>query len=147
MARERRKTYMRKIEYIVVHCTASSQKWGVKDLEYEFYRRKGWKNPGYHYVVTADGKIHQMLAEAKVANGVRGYNQSSVHVAYVGGVDVDDGLKPVDNRTEAQKASLLKLVRLLRKKYPKAVVQGHRDFPNVRKDCPCFNARVEYYDA
>lgn len=136
---------MRKIEYIVVHCTASSQKWGVKDLEYEFYKAKGWKNPGYHYVVTADGKIHQMLAEAKVANGVKGYNGASVHVAYVGGVDVADGLKPIDNRTEAQKATLLKLLRLLRKRYPDAVIQGHRDFPNVRKDCPCFNARVEYY--
>jgi len=137
---------MRNIKYIVVHCTASPQEWGVKELENEFYKVKKWKNPGYHYVVTADGRIHQLLAEDKVANGVRGVNSVSVHVAYVGGVDVANGLAPTDNRTDAQKASLLKLVKILKRRYPQAVVQGHRDFPNVAKACPCFNARVEYHD-
>ena len=28
------------------------------------FKRKGWKNPGYHYVVSADGVVHQMLDEA-----------------------------------------------------------------------------------
>jgi len=137
---------MRNIKYIVVNCTASPQEWGVKELENEFYKVKKWKNPGYHYVVTADGRIHQLLAEDKVANGVRGVNSVSVHVAYVGGVDVANGLAPTDNRTDAQKASLLKLVKILKRRYPQAVVQGHRDFPNVSKACPCFNARTEYHD-
>ena len=64
---------MRKIERIFVHCTASSQSWGVKELWAEF-KAKGWKNPGYHYVITADGGIHQMLAVEEVSNGVKGYN-------------------------------------------------------------------------
>ena len=38
---------MRQIKFIFVHCTASSQKWGVKELLAEF-KAKGWKNPGYH---------------------------------------------------------------------------------------------------
>ena len=38
---------MRKIERIFVHCTASSQSWGVKELWAEF-KAKGWKSPGYH---------------------------------------------------------------------------------------------------
>lgn len=135
---------MRKIDYIVVHCTASPQTWGVRELENEFYKVKKWKNPGYHYVVTADGKIHQMLAEDKVSNGVKGYNSVSVNVAYVGGVDVANKLAPIDNRTAAQKASLDKLLRLLKGKYPNAIIQGHRDFPGVAKACPCFNARTEY---
>lgn len=134
---------MRNIKYIVVHCTASSQKWGVGDLRAEF-KRKGWKNPGYHYAVTADGVIHQMLSEDKVANGVRGYNGVSVHVAYVGGVDMANKLAPIDNRTEAQRKSLLSLLRLLRKRHPSATIQGHRDFPNVAKACPCFDAKAEY---
>lgn len=136
---------MRNIKYIVVHCTASSQKWGVQDLKMEF-SRKGWKNPGYHYVITTDGVIHQMLAEDKIANGVRGYNSVSVHVAYVGGVDLNKRLAPIDNRTEAQKQSLLSLLKLLRKRYPTARIQGHRDFPNVAKACPCFNTKEEYKD-
>lgn len=134
---------MRNIKYIAVHCTASSQKWGVRDLETEF-RRKGWKNPGYHYVITADGVIHQMLDEKKVSNGVRGYNTTTINIAYVGGVDTDNKLKPVDNRTEAQRKSLRVMLKRLKSRYPKAVIQGHRDFPNVAKACPCFDAKAEY---
>lgn len=135
---------MRHINYIAVHCTASPQTWGVKELEREFYQSKHWKNPGYHYVVTADGKIHQMLDEAKVSNGVKGYNHNSINVAYVGGVDVANKLKPIDNRTEAQKKSLLSLLKELHKRYPTAKIQGHRDFPNVKKACPSFDAKKEY---
>lgn len=144
---------MRKIERIFVHCTAGSQKATVNDIMTEF-RRKGWKIPGYHYVVTADGTIHKLLDEDKVSNGVHGYNSTSVNVAYTGGVDAK--LKSVDNRTEAQKESLLQLLRELRQRYPGAVIMGHRDISPDKngngivdpweriKDCPCFDAKDEY---
>lgn len=134
---------MRDIKYIVVHCTASSQSWTEKELLAEF-KRKGWKRPGYHYVVLKDGRVKQLLEPKEVANGVKGWNSESVHVAYVGGVDTGNGLKPVDNRTEAQKKSLLALLKLLRKRWPEAKIQGHRDFPKVAKACPCFDAKKEY---
>ena len=144
---------MRKIKYIAVHCTAGSQKSTVRDLELEF-KRKGWKAPGYHYVITADGKIHQLLDTENVSNGVKGYNSVTVNVAYTGGIDANG--KSEDNRTEAQKDSLIKLLKLLKQKYPEAVIQGHRDFSPDKngngvvdsweriKDCPCFNAKTEY---
>lgn len=77
---------MRKIERIFVHCTAGNQKQTVADLKKEF-KDKGWKNPGYHYIVLADGSIEQMLSEEQVSNGVKGYNSTSVNVAYTGGID------------------------------------------------------------
>lgn len=144
---------MRKIERIFVHCTAGSRKATVSDIMAEF-RRKGWKNPGYHYVVTADGTINKLLDEDNVSNGVQGYNSTSVNVAYTGGVDAK--LKSVDNRTEAQKESLLRLLRELRQRYPSAVIMGHRDISPDKngngivdpweriKDCPCFDAKDEY---
>ena len=146
---------MRNIKYIAVHCTAGSQKTTVRDLELEF-RRKGWKNPGYHYVITADGKIHQMLDTEKVSNGVKGFNSVTVNVAYTGGIDGKG--QPTDNRTTEQKGSLLALLKLLRKRYPDAVIQGHRDFsPDLNKNgkieknewikaCPSFDAKTEYKD-
>lgn len=146
---------MRKIERIFVHCTASSQAWGVGELSAEF-KRKGWKNPRYHYVVTSDGRIHQMLDDSKVSNGVKGYNSTSVNVAYVGGIDAKG--KAVDNRTAAQKKALVDLLKILRKRYPKAKILGHRDISpdqngNGRvdqweriKECPCFDAITEYKD-
>lgn len=144
---------MREIKYIAVHCTASSQQTTIKELQQEF-RRKGWKNPGYHYVVAADGAITQLLDEEKVSNGVKGFNSVSVNVAYIGGIDTTG--KPIDNRTDEQKASLRSLLKLLHKKYPTAVIQGHRDFsPDLNHDgritsneyikaCPCFDAKKEY---
>lgn len=144
---------MRTIKYIAVHCTASHQSMTIEGLKQEF-RRKGWVNPGYHYVVSPDGKITQLLDEDKVSNGVKGFNSVSINVAYIGGIDTNG--KPTDNRTDEQKASLRSLLKMLHKKYPTAVIQGHRDFsPDLNKDgkitpnewmkvCPCFNAKEEY---
>lgn len=144
---------MREIKYIAVHCTASSQHTTIKELQQEF-RRKGWKTPGYHYVVAADGAITQLLDNEKVSNGVKGFNSVSVNVAYIGGIDTAG--KPIDNRTDEQKASLRSLLKLLHKTYPTAVIQGHRDFsPDLNHDgritsneyikaCPCFDAKTEY---
>lgn len=144
---------MRNINYIAVHCTASHQSMTIEGLKQEF-KRKGWVNPGYHYVVSPDGKITQLLDEDKVSNGVKGFNSVSINVAYIGGIDTNG--KATDNRTDAQKASLRSLLKMLHKKYPTAVIQGHRDFsldlnkdgkitPNEwTKACPCFNAKEEY---
>jgi len=139
---------MRDIKRIFVHCTASSQKWGVKDLWAEF-KAKGWKNPGYHYVITADGSIHQMLAIEEVSNGVQGYNSTAINIAYVGGIDSNG--KAVDNRTEAQKKAMLTLLTQLKKQFPNAEIMGHRDIwgsdkSKWKKMCPCFNAKDEYKD-
>lgn len=146
---------MRKIKYIAVHCTAGNQKQTINDLKAEF-KRKGWKNPGYHYVISSDGTITQLLDENKVSNGVKGFNSISINVAYIGGID--ERGKSVDNRTDEQKASLSSLLKHLHKKYPDALIQGHRDFsPDTNgngivdpweriKDCPCFDAKDEYKD-
>lgn len=144
---------MRTIKYIAVHCTASHQTETIEGLRQEF-RRKGWKNPGYHYVVASDGTITQLLPEEKVSNGVKGYNSVTINVAYIGGID-EHG-KAVDNRTEEQKKALRSLLTMLHKKHPSAVIQGHRDFSTDLnhdgkitqnewiKVCPCFNAKEEY---
>lgn len=144
---------MRNIKYIAVHCTASSQHATIKELLLEF-KRKGWSKPGYHYIVDVSGKVFNTLSEDEVSNGVKGFNSNLINVAYLGGIDAKG--KPVDNRTEEQKKSLLLLLKALKKKYPNAIIQGHRDFsPDTNKNgivdpwerikaCPCFDAKVEY---
>lgn len=144
---------MRSIKRIFVHCTAGSQKQTIADLKAEF-KRKGWKYPGYHYVVMPNGTISQMLGEQFVSNGVKGYNSTSVNVAYVGGIDAKG--EPIDNRTDEQKQSLVRLLKELKGRYPKAQILGHRDIsPDTNhngivdpweriKECPCFDAIIEY---
>lgn len=148
----------RTIKYIAVHCTATAQGTTIKQL-LDIFKARGFKTPGYHYAISADGTIHQLVPEERVSNGVKGYNTVSINVAYIGGVELN-GKKvvAVDNRTEAQRESLIMLLKELKGRYPKAVIQGHRDFsPDTNgngkvdpweriKECPCFDAKVEYKD-
>lgn len=146
---------MRNIERIFIHCTAGSQKATVEDLMREF-KAKGWKAPGYHIVILANGAIHQLLPDSEISNGVQGYNSTAINVAYTGGIDRNG--KAVDNRTEEQKKSLISLLKSLRERYPKARIMGHRDISPDKngngiidpweriKECPCFDAITEYKD-
>lgn len=146
---------MRIIKRIFIHCTASYQESYKDELLVNEFKRKGWRYPGYHYVIRPDGTIFNMLPEHKIANGVSGYNSTSIHIAYVGGITKTNS-RGIDNRTEQQKSSLYKLLQDLRVKYPKAYIMGHRDIsPDKNKNgkidtweyiklCPCFNAMIEY---
>lgn len=151
---------MRRIKRIFVHCTASWQETTTIDsLKMEF-RDNGWKNPGYHYVIFPNGKIVQMLDENKVSNGVKDYNSTAINVAWVGGIKYNDNKKIMsfDNRTTEQKVALFDLLVKLKLKYRDAIVMGHRDIsPDLNhngvvdpweriKECPCFDAMVEYMD-
>lgn len=132
----------------MVHCSAGSQKAKAADVLAFFLSPvskggNGWKAPGYHYFIEADGTIVEMWPEEKVSNGVKGYNSVSINVAYAGGVDLSaPGNPPVDNRTPQQKASLLILLKSLKDKYPGAAIHSHKDFAN--KACPSFDATKEY---
>jgi N-acetylmuramoyl-L-alanine amidase len=128
---------MRTINYIVLHCTAGNQKSTTIEGLLRHWKSLGWKNPGYHYLIFPDGSLHNIHDVSKIANGVAGFNSNSIHVSYVGGVD--SKLKPLDNRTEAQKETLKKIVLQLKETYPKAKILGHKDFPNVKKACPSFD--------
>lgn len=128
---------MREIKHIVLHCTAGPQNQSTQEILNYWKNVKGWNSPGYHYEINADGSIEQLFPIEKIANGVAGYNANSIHISYKGGVD-EKG-KPVDNRTIAQKASQIKLIKNLKAKFPHAKICGHRDFPGVTKACPSFD--------
>lgn len=133
---------MRKIEYLVVHCTATHQDTKIQSLIDYWHKVLGWKNNGYHIVIDKNGNTSKITPIDKIANGVRGYNQNSIHIAYIGGIDSKG--KAIDNRTMKQKESLLYNLRNLQRQFPAAEIFGHRDFAGVKKECPCFDAKKEY---
>lgn len=152
----------RRIDYIAIHCTASreGQPLTVEQIRAD-HKRKGWADIGYHYVVTLDGKVHLGRDVDQSGAHVTGYNAHSIGIAYVGGLENRPGtaynrLKPKDTRTPAQKAALLSLLLDLRRLYPDARIQGHRDFSPDKnhngvisvdeyiKACPSFDAKAEY---
>lgn len=133
---------MRAITHLVVHCTATSQKATVAAIQNYWRNALGWKNPGYHLIIEPDGSTHKLQDITRLANGVRGHNAHSIHIAWIGGVDAQN--QPADNRTAAQKEGLVKVLTELKKRFPGAIIQGHRDFAGVTKACPSFDAKQEY---
>ena len=144
---------MRNIKNIFIHCSAG---YGNVESMKKWWRSLGWKTDGYHYVIDREGNIIPLVPENKVSNGVKGFNSTAINVCYIGGVNKDDYSKAEDTRTEAQKESLIKLLKELKLKYPKAEIKGHRDAsPDINKngkidpwerikECPSFDAIPEY---
>lgn len=141
---------MRKIDLIVIHCTATlAGKPFTRDDIDAMHRRQGWSGIGYHYLVELDGHVAIGRDISKAGAHVRGHNRNSVAICYVGGIGASG--KAEDTRTTAQKEALEKKVRELLAAYPSARVRGHRDLsPDLDGDgkvephewlkmCPCFD--------
>jgi N-acetylmuramoyl-L-alanine amidase len=131
---------MRLIKYIAIHCTATNQNATVESIKKYWKTVKGWKSPGYHFIIKSDGEIIELLPIEQISNGVLGYNSKCINIAYIGGIDEKN--KAIDNRTDAQKKSMISLIIKLKKQFPNAIIQGHRDFPDVKKDCPSFDVKL-----
>lgn len=140
-------------EAIVVHCTATlaHQDFRRKEID-AMHRRRGFAQIGYHYLICLDGSVEEgRKPDTSIGAHASGFNNNTLGVAYVGGLRSSDAV-PMDTRTDKQKISLERLLRQLIRKYPKAVILGHRDLsPDLDKDgiiekhewmkvCPCFDA-------
>ena len=134
---------MRSITLIVIHCSAvrPGQQSSAKDID-GWHKKKGWKGIGYHYVVRRNGTIEVGRPLEMVGAHCLHRNRHSIGICYEGGLDGEG--RPADTRTPEQKAALVALLRSLKQDYPDAAILGHRDLPNVHKDCPCFDAQSEY---
>jgi N-acetylmuramoyl-L-alanine amidase len=134
---------MRKIENLIIHCTATLQHTKPQTILNFWKDELGWKNKGYHYLIDVDGKIYQLMNENDISNGVKGKNQTSINISYIGGIDIinigeDNERKiPSDTRTSQQKISILKLLLNLKSRYPNAEIKGHNDFTTL-KACPSY---------
>ena len=133
---------MRHIDLIVIHCSATrcNRRFPVTALIRCHADRFGFT--GYHYYITRDGQTYQTRHEQLVGAHAVGYNQHSLGVCYEGGLDEHGNA--ADTRTPRQKRALLKLLKKLKAAHPDARILGHRDLPDVHKDCPCFDAVAEY---
>lgn len=132
---------MRKINEIIVHCTATpaGRQVSVADVD-RWHRQRGFNGIGYHYLVGLDGIVEKGRPVEVAGAHCMGHNMASIGVAYVGGLDAQG--RPADTRTPEQRLALRELIAALRKRFPQARVHGHRDF--AAKACPCFDATSEY---
>lgn len=129
---------MRKIDEIIIHCTATPEGRDVSVAEVTaWHRERGFRTIGYHYLVRLDGRVEFGRPVAEVGAHCLGHNARSIGVCYAGGLDRHG--RPKDTRTPEQKAALKTLTAYLRRAYPGVTVHGHCEF--AAKACPCFDVK------
>lgn len=133
---------MRKINKIIIHCTATPEgrEVSVDEIRRWHVDERGWRDIGYHFVITLDGVIEEGRPIEQTGAHTKGHNFDSIGIAYVGGED-NVGF-PKDTRTDEQKEALEDFLCYLKIQYPQAKVYGHNDFSD--KACPSFDALNEY---
>lgn len=128
---------MRKIDKIIIHCSATPAGRDVTVAQIDsWHRARGFRKIGYHYLVGLDGTVSVGRPESEMGAHCLGQNLNSIGVCYAGGLN-RDRLTPADTRTPQQRVALRELVEELKRRYPGATVHGHREF--APKACPCFD--------
>ena len=140
---------MKKIKYLVIHCTASPAGMPVTA---QMIRRwhtakppigRGWRQVGYSDMIHLNGEVENLVpyndddnVDAwEITNGAFGINSVSRHIVYVGGTERNNKAK--DTRTEDQLEAMKKYVLVFVRSHPTIKVAGHNQFAN--KDCPSFD--------
>ena len=134
---------MRALDEIIIHCTGTvpSNSTTVEAVRRYHVKTLGWKDIGYHYLITLDGKIHQGRPLDQAGAHTKNHNKTTVGICYVGGLD--ENKKAKDTRTLQQVAAIRQLVNALKVCFPtNKKVSGHYMYDN--KACPCFDVKKEF---
>ena len=142
---------MARLEFLVIHCTATPPGREVKAEDIREWHTapkseggRGWKQVGYTDIIHLDGSVERLVDNNEdnnvdpweVTNGAKGYNSISRHIVYVGGV-AKDCKTAKDTRTAKQKEALEAYVLDFHKKHPSVRIVGHNEISG--KDCPSFD--------
>ena len=146
---------MAKLQRLVIHCTATPEGREVSAADIRHWHcdpvsngGRGWKQVGYTDMVHLDGKVERLVDNNEdaqvdpweITNGAKGYNTTSRHVVYVGGVAAD-GKTPKDTRTLKQREAMAEYVKDFRCRFPSVRVVGHNEL-NRAKACPSFDVQA-----
>ena len=135
---------MRVITLIVIHCSAVKPDQTSSAAQIDtWHRERGFHlGIGYHYVIRRNGEIETGRPESVIGAHCVNHNRHSIGVCYEGGLDIRG--QPADTRTAEQKAAMRQLLEDLHRRYPRALIVGHRDL-NPGKDCPGYKNVVQEY--
>lgn len=133
-------------DMIVVHCAATKPSMDIGRKEIQMWHvQQGWLAIGYHFVIRRDGTVEEGRPHDCVGSHVRSHNSSTLGICLVGGVD--DDLRPSDNFTDSQKATLRALLWKMTQgvshdgAYKGLPIVGHRDL-DPGKACPSFDVKA-----
>ncbi|MEZ8605428.1 N-acetylmuramoyl-L-alanine amidase [Vibrio splendidus] len=125
-----------RFDWITVHCSATppNMNIGVKEIQ-RWHKQRGWRDIGYHWVITRDGELQVGRPMDQMGAHVKGYNRHNIGVCLIGGYN--NHLEPQDNFTLAQRKTLFKFIGELQDKFEITddKVLGHNQW-NSSKACP-----------
>ena len=128
--------YNTSIEWITVHCTATTANLdiGAREIR-QWHLARHWRDIGYHFVIRRNGEIETGRPIYEVGAHVKEHNKGNLGVCLVGGTDADK--RPQDNFTLAQRKSLFRLIEQLQTLYgiTDDHVKPHHEW-NSNKACP-----------
>lgn len=82
---------MRKIDLIVIHCSATRVDRTLTAFDLEtLHRRRGFNGTGYHYYIRKDGTTLLTRPIERIGAHAKGFNASSIGICYEGGLDCRD---------------------------------------------------------
>src|SRR6185437_10232257 len=131
-AQRLRERALAEIDLVVIHCTELPDLATAREYGERVQHADGSGNSG-HWYVDRDGALHRFVAETRIANHTRGYNERSLGVELVNSgryPDWFDSRKQVMSEPypDLQIASLLALLRALRGQCPNLRwLAGHED--------------------
>jgi len=139
-------------EAVVWHCSATPPSQDIGSAQIDImHKARGWDGIGYALVIRRDGRLGCGEDFKKAGAHAKGWNNKSIGIVLVGGVD-EDG-KAENNFTEAQWAAAKHVFEFMSLLYPGADHVGHRDLSpdsdndgrvqkfEFVKDCPCFSVQ------
>lgn len=144
---------MAKLQRLVLHCTATPEGRAVSSADIRAWHTnpvskggRGWKQVGYTDMIHLDGRVERLVDNNEdnvvdpweVTNGAQGYNSTSRHVVYVGGV-AKDGKTPKDTRTPEQLKAMEGYVKDFNGRFPDVLIVGHNEL--AAKACPSFKVK------
>ena len=142
---------------IVIHYTGSdinNKKYNINTIKSGHRKRNYYQDIAYNFVIDRDGTILKGR-DTNVRNQGTGnveWNKHTLAICYIGGTDKKNGPRKrdgepagFDTRTPQQKASLVNLIKTLKRNFPTiADVRGHNQVPGSATGCPGFDAHKEY---
>ncbi len=133
---------MRLIDGLLLHQTGSMND-TVESIRRYHMQSLGWKDIGYHYVITRDGVAHKARPDAEVGAHCAGDNANTLGICCVGAGDAFPvGLGYM---TLTMFESLLELIQTLRHSYPIKYLGGHREYSSGKvqhKSCPGYDVEL-----
>jgi hypothetical protein len=84
---------MRKIDEIIIHCTATRPNWWedktteekVAEVKRWHVQDNGWSDLGYHYLIDRDGTVAKGRPVEKAGAHCKGHNSTTIGVSLFGG--------------------------------------------------------------